>query len=358
MVEFQIPQETYYDRVYSLLVSDSTDMAEKCELLEEALEPMDSAKVEQFVRQVLELLDQKTIDSLLDPESHSQGISKKKRTAKPAFVKESSTPELTKSIDTLSIQETDNDIPEGVDHLNSLSPLELLQNIFTSVSAERLQTVLESTNYSIEDAMDVLLNGNQEDSRKPKQICRHFMLGNCYRSDCWFSHDPDALICKFWLKGRCYKGDNCEFSHGQVLEVPTPPTPSPPAQPQIPPKMDDFPVLGVSKKSSNGIDFLSPTSPYNTVAKKPPEKTKMDRYISQKNTENSRKSLAKVDANWLSTGDSLASSYYRYRSDAIDVAINRNKLFQRYNALTLERQKRICLETRQQQGLSHSQLKS
>jgi hypothetical protein len=54
-------------------------------------------------------------------------------------------------------------------------------------------------------------------AKESKQVCRHFLLGQCYRSDCWFSHDPEMLICKFYLRGICYKGSGCEFSHGEGL---------------------------------------------------------------------------------------------------------------------------------------------
>jgi hypothetical protein len=244
----------------------------------------------------LELLELKTVDSLVNPQNHSHAIHKK-----------------TKQIESL-VTETDNDIPEGVDQFNPFTPEEMLCQVFSNIDVNRIHQVLETCNYNIEDAMDSLLNKQVE---KPKQVCRHFMVGNCYRSDCWFSHDPDALLCKFWIKGRCNKGDNCEFSHGQAIELKK--VEAEPIAKTPPPKMDDFPVLGQVRQK---IDFLAPVN-YNNVLLKPVEKTNI-----QKVRESQKKT--KVDVQWVSTGDSLASSYFKFRGDAIDAALNRNRLFQRF----------------------------
>ncbi|CAO3589947.1 unnamed protein product [Absidia cylindrospora] len=48
---------------------------------------------------------------------------------------------------------------------------------------------------------------------KKRQVCRHYLAGECYRKDCWFAHDLDVKPCKFWLQGSCLKGDTCEFAH-------------------------------------------------------------------------------------------------------------------------------------------------
>ncbi|ORZ14211.1 hypothetical protein BCR42DRAFT_492833 [Absidia repens] len=48
---------------------------------------------------------------------------------------------------------------------------------------------------------------------KKRQVCRHYLAGDCYRKDCWFAHDLDVKPCKFWLQGSCLKGDTCEFAH-------------------------------------------------------------------------------------------------------------------------------------------------
>ncbi|SAM03722.1 hypothetical protein [Absidia glauca] len=50
-------------------------------------------------------------------------------------------------------------------------------------------------------------------SPKKRQVCRHYLAGECYRKDCWFAHDLEVKPCKFWLQGLCLKGDTCEFAH-------------------------------------------------------------------------------------------------------------------------------------------------
>ncbi|KAL2915497.1 hypothetical protein HK105_204898 [Polyrhizophydium stewartii] len=129
----------------------------------------------------------------------------------------------------------------------ALSPLEVLRSVFVDVPPERIQTLLAANDFSIEATMEALFGSQTAGApaqsaspaaagpaRAPLQlphraaaaatptpqratVCRHFIVGQCYRSDCWFSHDPEARICKFWLQGRCFKGDACEFAHGDAL---------------------------------------------------------------------------------------------------------------------------------------------
>ncbi|ORZ24026.1 hypothetical protein BCR42DRAFT_402095 [Absidia repens] len=62
-------------------------------------------------------------------------------------------------------------------------------------------------------------NNEQQSSMLPngtvrkRQVCRHYLAGECYRKDCWFAHDLEVKPCKFWLQGLCLKGDTCEFAH-------------------------------------------------------------------------------------------------------------------------------------------------
>jgi multidrug efflux pump subunit AcrA (membrane-fusion protein) len=35
-------------------------------------------------------------------------------------------------------------------------------------------------------------------SPKKRQVCRHYLAGECYRKDCWFAHDLKVKPCKFW----------------------------------------------------------------------------------------------------------------------------------------------------------------
>ncbi|KAJ9104038.1 hypothetical protein QFC19_004172 [Naganishia cerealis] len=45
------------------------------------------------------------------------------------------------------------------------------------------------------------------------KMCRYYLAGECRRADCRFSHDVDRALCRFWLRGQCAKGDMCEFIH-------------------------------------------------------------------------------------------------------------------------------------------------
>ncbi|KAH9267112.1 hypothetical protein BASA83_010140 [Batrachochytrium salamandrivorans] len=386
--------------------------------------------------------------------------------------------------------------------LNALSPHDVLQSIFVNIPFDHIQKVLEANMYNIESTMDYLLNNSERSesnsgasafsnwpsltapsgpsshalkttpsllqstvvssgsspnpSSETKQVCRHFILGQCYRSDCWYSHDPDALVCKFWLQGRCFKGDECEFVHGDRLSdrisattnvqhsgadlqlssqsqtssspdlgystkhqpvanlsnryIPTS-EPSPLASIGLHlAAEEEFPSLvSVSKSNSNPastslsstpathiphskssshrsrattkIDFWGTTAKYNDVTKKPaPDPLLHGRGAGEltaaaslalkgrrtiviggsgasfaksaaagttwssassggESWSNTRDSTAAsyspigdrvhLNSKWVSTGDTLAASYVEYRHEAIEVALNRNKLFQR-----------------------------
>ncbi|KAJ8327348.1 hypothetical protein O5D80_004742 [Batrachochytrium dendrobatidis] len=170
-------------------------------------------------------------------------------------------PEFSDSLDLKQdVDEAENaywDLEESQQY-STLEAHDVLQSIFINIPIDHIKAVLEANMYNIESSMDCLLNDSgtigavhsaseprtfesnpsmctaydasvseapstpvihlaTSKSREPKQICRHFMIGQCYRSDCWYSHDPDALVCKFWLQGRCFKGNNCEFVHGEGL---------------------------------------------------------------------------------------------------------------------------------------------
>ncbi|KAH6571306.1 hypothetical protein BASA62_003957 [Batrachochytrium salamandrivorans] len=386
--------------------------------------------------------------------------------------------------------------------LNALSPHDVLQSIFVNIPFDHIQKVLEANMYNIESTMDYLLNNSERSesnsgasaspnwpsltapsgpsshalkttpsllqstvvssgsspnpSSETKQVCRHFILGQCYRSDCWYSHDPDALVCKFWLQGRCFKGDECEFVHGDRLSDRISATTnvqhsgadlqlSSQSQPSSSPDLgystkhqpaanlsnryiptsepsplasiglhlaaeEEFPSLvSVSKSNSNPastslsstpathiphskssshrsrattkIDFWGTTAKYNDVTKKPaPDPLLHGRGAGEltaaaslalkgrrtiviggsgasfaksaaagttwssassggESWSNTRDSTAAsyspigdrvhLNSKWVSTGDTLAASYVEYRHEAIEVALNRNKLFQR-----------------------------
>jgi hypothetical protein len=47
----------------------------------------------------------------------------------------------------------------------------------------------------------------------PGRVCRYFLVGECKRADCRFSHDLNRAVCRFWMKGQCLNGDGCNFLH-------------------------------------------------------------------------------------------------------------------------------------------------
>ena len=53
-----------------------------------------------------------------------------------------------------------------------------------------------------------------EDSEAPP--CKYHIMGKCFRSDCWYSHDLSRIPCKHLATGWCGRGDDCPFSHGAL----------------------------------------------------------------------------------------------------------------------------------------------
>ena len=92
------------------------------------------------------------------------------------------------------------------------TPMMLLMQVFSDVEYEELLKTFEQENYNLENTIVVLLNRKetrqqqqqQQQQQQPPpsrvrpQICRYFLEGNCFRKDCWYSHDLDNRICKFW----------------------------------------------------------------------------------------------------------------------------------------------------------------
>ncbi|CAO3594021.1 unnamed protein product [Absidia cylindrospora] len=82
----------------------------------------------------------------------------------------------------------------------------------TSPNSTTISTNHINNNHNInnnEQQTAMLPNG----TIRKRQVCRHYLAGECYRKDCWFAHDLEVKPCKFWLQGLCLKGDTCEFAH-------------------------------------------------------------------------------------------------------------------------------------------------
>jgi hypothetical protein len=111
-----------------------------------------------------------------------------------------------------------------------MSTLQMLQSIFSDLKDEELSATLENYDYDMDRAIESLLkshttNDNNDANAslpilsstqsnttsssssnttavllggKKRQVCRHFLAGECYRKDCWFVHDLSEKVCKFW----------------------------------------------------------------------------------------------------------------------------------------------------------------
>lgn len=109
-----------------------------------------------------------------------------------------------------------------------MSTLQMMQTIFSDLSDAELVETLEKFDYDVDRAIESLLTQKMsikaaaeaaeaaaeasatsvpskpattntiENTPKKRQVCRHFLAGECYRKDCWFVHDLQEKICKFW----------------------------------------------------------------------------------------------------------------------------------------------------------------
>lgn len=113
-----------------------------------------------------------------------------------------------------SLEET-----EAENVAEDMSTLQMMQTIFSDISDQELQETLATHDYDVDRAIESLLmkkgakvasSAQVEASgtvatiamapttTKKRQVCRHFLAGECYRKDCWFVHDLQEKVCKFW----------------------------------------------------------------------------------------------------------------------------------------------------------------
>lgn len=101
-----------------------------------------------------------------------------------------------------------------------MSALQMLESIFTDLNEAELTATLEEHGYDLDKTTEALFNRKQQQQQhesiqspstaesststtttptaKKRQVCRHFLAGECYRKDCWFAHDLQVKVCKFW----------------------------------------------------------------------------------------------------------------------------------------------------------------
>ncbi|KAJ3090156.1 hypothetical protein HK102_004535 [Quaeritorhiza haematococci] len=270
------------------------------------------------------------------------------------------------------------DIEYLYEDCDALSPSDLLKTLFVHLPQDLILSLLESNHYNMERTLESIMQLSDEKQTKSaagspatspssktirdppstsyqqhqrpsgtpqqqNQICRHFLAGSCLRKDCWFSHDLQSTVCKFWLQGSCFKGNSCSFAHGaEILQTAaatrstletSAPVSARPAVTMNP--EEEFPVLGSAKAApAKKIDFWGPSAPFSAAVKKKSNKKKATVNESRKPggtiPTNTKKKVINAGAvPWVETGEAAASLYKKYRQEASELAILRNKLFQR-----------------------------
>jgi hypothetical protein len=203
----------------------------------------------------------------------------------------------------------------------AFTPQEMLRHIFSDISFEDIARKLELCNYDIERTLEMLVNPTKPVS-PPKQVCRHFLAGGCYRKDCWFSHDARAKVCKYWVQGSCLKGPGCEFAHEfDYSRLETNPVST---SHQSIPKQEDFPAMTFSSPKIN----FGTRSGFSAALKKKP----VPQPIAYKPSNELLPPQAprkKFQIKWVKTGVDAESQYMHFRKEAAELAVQRNKLFQK-----------------------------
>ncbi|KAI1315382.1 hypothetical protein EDD11_000886 [Mortierella claussenii] len=274
---------------------------------------------------------------------------------------------------------------QSTDLDQNMTPLEMLVMIIQDVSLDKIERAFAKSGYDFERTLEMLMSSKQSSEQdlaptfmgdiRSTQTCRHFLQGNCFRRDCWYSHDLDSMVCKFWLKGQCLKGDTCEFNH--FIDTSRMAEPSPPLVKQKPPTMDDsdFPSLsasisnkskgtaktsksngqhtlknskngGLSEKGANTVDNLAveleekvkvsspsitrPTISYSATAAAAASKplTPLQRDDSEEQRRAFRLEMAPSSIPWLETGSALNNEYLKSRAQAIEYGKARNRCFE------------------------------
>ena len=203
--------------------------------------------------------------------------------------------------------------------------------------------------------------------------CTYFRLGNCRRSNCYYSHDLKAISCRFYAAGWCRDGEDCVFHHDPVDLVraairalrrgestlltedmlaqaertlcdsrtrTSDPSDTAEQAPARPPDLDEasFPSLG--RDNSAAVAPSRSSASMGAWARAPPQlprssaSTRAVSSLSLLPTAASRRRgvrrprMAVVLQPWVETGVAVSQQYEDLRSRAVQHAMARNKLFQ------------------------------
>ncbi|KAI8343373.1 hypothetical protein BC941DRAFT_92594 [Chlamydoabsidia padenii] len=77
--------------------------------------------------------------------------------------------------------------------------IDMLMALLPHYTRQQVVSTLSSANYDM-DHLLVLLSSDGRSSvsyTKKRQICRHFLMGDCLRQDCRFAHDISIKVCRF-----------------------------------------------------------------------------------------------------------------------------------------------------------------
>ncbi|KAI8333130.1 hypothetical protein BC941DRAFT_435168 [Chlamydoabsidia padenii] len=109
------------------------------------------------------------------------------------------------------------DIQQQQQHSDKEDAINTLCQLIPHYTKQQVIATLTRANYDIDHFLQLVAahDGNHQPVlyTKKRQVCRHFLSGNCHRQDCQFAHDISIKVCRFWLQGICLKEDQCDFAH-------------------------------------------------------------------------------------------------------------------------------------------------
>jgi DNA-nicking Smr family endonuclease len=96
--------------------------------------------------------------------------------------------------------------------------ISLLSSVFPRMPLPQLTWLLNEMDGDVMAALDNLLEVQKAALETLPPICRYYMDGGCFRSDCSYSHDPEQLPCPQWMEGsQC--DSSCLYLHGYPLSA-------------------------------------------------------------------------------------------------------------------------------------------